>query len=47
MADCCVAIAGLETIALELLKLLKLPVVMTLGELWCLEVIGQEYNQFD
>jgi hypothetical protein len=34
-------------IALEILKLLKLPVMMTLGEFWCLEAIGQEYNQFD
>ena len=36
-----------RTIALEILKLLKLPVMITLGEFWCLEAIGQEYNQFD
>lgn len=47
IADYCFATAGLEAIALEILKLLKLPVVMTLGEFWCLKVIGQEYNQFD
>jgi len=37
----------LEAIAIVILKLLKLPVMMTLGEFWCLKAIGQEYNQFD
>ncbi|MEG4518899.1 hypothetical protein [Microcoleus sp. AT9b-C5] len=36
-----------QAIALGILKLLKLPAVMTLGEFWCLEAIAQEYNQFD
>jgi hypothetical protein len=47
LADYCFATAGLEAIALELIKLLKLPVVMMLGEFWCLEAIGQECHQFD
>ena len=36
-----------KAIALEILKLLKLPVMITLGEFWCVEAIVQEYNQFD
>ncbi|MBE9092454.1 hypothetical protein [Tychonema sp. LEGE 07203] len=35
---------ALQAIALELLKHLKLPRMMTLGEFWCLEAIAQEYN---
>ncbi|MEG4587267.1 hypothetical protein QUA54_18905 [Microcoleus sp. MOSTC5] len=38
--------AGLQAIALELLKLLKLPMMMMLGEFWCLQGIGQEWNQY-
>ncbi len=38
---------AVEAIAHEILKLLKLPVVMALSEFWCLEAIAQEYNQFD
>ncbi len=38
---------AVEATAHEILKLLRLPVVMALGEFWCLDAIGQEYNQFD
>jgi len=33
--------------AIAIIVILKLPVMMTLGEFWCLKAIGQEYNQFD
>ncbi|MEG4248762.1 hypothetical protein QUA36_08925 [Microcoleus sp. Pol10D4] len=35
---------ALQAIALNIPKLLKLPMMMTLGKFWCLEAIAQEYN---
>ena len=35
---------ALQALALEILKLLKLPVVMTLGEFWCLVTSRQPWQ---
>ena len=42
--DYCLGTAGLDAIALEILKLLKLPVVMKLGEFWCLVTSRQPWQ---